>query len=78
MFKCALHDTYILYTYLECLSINIYQVKANKTTVKAITHYYLTRIKRCVIKPTCENFSSFHYFFYEKTVEMHSIFLYSF
>ena len=29
-----------------------------------------------VIKPTCENFSSFRYFFYEKTVKMHSVFLY--
>ena len=29
---------------------------------------YFTRIKRYVIKPTCENFSSFRYFFYEKTV----------
>ena len=33
---------------------------------------YFTRIKRYVIKPTCENFSSFNYFFYEKTVKMHS------
>ena len=39
---------------------------------------YFTRIKRYVIKPTCENFSSFCYFFYEKTVKMHSAFLYSF
>ena len=27
---------------------------------------YFTIIKRYVIKPTCENFSSFRYFFYEK------------
>ena len=30
---------------------------------------YFTRIKRHVIKPTCENVCSFHYFFYEKTVK---------
>ena len=32
---------------------------------------YFTRIKRYmyVIKPTCENFTSFRYFFYEKTVK---------
>ena len=29
-----------------------------------------------VMKPTCENFSSFRYFFYEKTLKMHSAFLY--
>ena len=28
-------------------------------------------IQLYVIKPTCENFSSFRYFFYEKTVRMH-------
>ena len=28
-----------------------------------------------VTKPTGENFSSFRYFFYEKTVKMHSTFL---
>ena len=39
---------------------------------------YFTISKRYVIKPTCENFSSFRYFFYEKTVKMHSAFLYSF
>ena len=39
---------------------------------------YFTRIKRYVIKPTCENFSSFRYFFYEKTAKMHLAFLYSF
>ena len=39
---------------------------------------YFTRIKRYVIKPTCENVISFRYFFYEKTVKMHSAFLYSF
>ena len=38
---------------------------------------YFTRIKRYVIKSTCENFSSFSYFFYVKTVKMHSAAFYS-
>ena len=33
---------------------------------------YFTRIKRYVIKPTCENVRLFRYFFNEKTVKMHS------
>ena len=39
---------------------------------------YFTRIKRYVIKLTCEKSSSFRYFFYEKTVKLHSAFLCSF
>ena len=37
---------------------------------------YFTRIKRYAIKPTCENFSSIRYFFYEKTVNAFSIFVF--
>ena len=39
---------------------------------------YFTSIKRYVIKRTCGNFSSFRYFFYEKTVNIHSAFIFVF
>ena len=39
---------------------------------------YFTRVKRCVIKSTCENFSSFRYFFNEKTVKLNAFSIFVF
>ena len=54
------------------------KVRIKGHTIGKVSVNASIRITRYVINPTCEKFSSFRYFYYEKTVKMHSAFLYSF
>ena len=66
--------------FTQKLLVDILQLKPmhniGKVSVNASILYKNQEI--CNKKTSCTNFSSFRYFFYEKTVKMHSAFLYSF